>query len=207
MASVRSPNNNGKKTATELAVPAVTAMPTSRTPASVASFGRSGVICRCLKMLSVMTTALSTSMSDCGYVTQVDGLPVDRRDDGARHFLNALELIQRAHQEALRALFKAPAREVHVLGPQPARDGLDGKAELRQFLLIDKDLDLVLVAAADLHRGGTRHGFEIRFQAVLREAPEKLEPLFAVDGNCATGCSLVQEREAHHRFSRRIEAQ
>ena len=57
-----SPNTIGRKTMVVDSVPASTATPTSRTPASVAGTGRPGSSCRCRKMLSVITTELSTSM-------------------------------------------------------------------------------------------------------------------------------------------------
>ncbi len=59
---LRSPNTSGRKTMTIENVPASVATPTSFTPASVDSSGRPGCSCRWRKMLSVMTTELSTSM-------------------------------------------------------------------------------------------------------------------------------------------------
>ena len=57
-----SPNTSGRKTIVVENVPASVATPTSLTPASVASSGRPGFSCRWRKMLSVITTELSTSM-------------------------------------------------------------------------------------------------------------------------------------------------
>ena len=51
-------------------------------------------------------------------------------------------------------------------------DGVDREAELRELLLVDEDLDLVLVAAADLDGGRAFDRFEIRLQAVLGEAAQ-----------------------------------
>jgi hypothetical protein len=62
MISFLVPTMIGANTMTVVAVPAITAVPTSRTPFSVALKGFSLSIARCLKMLSVTTTALSTSM-------------------------------------------------------------------------------------------------------------------------------------------------
>ncbi len=142
-----------------------------------------------------------------GDVAQVNRLSVDRGNDGAGHLLDALELIERAHQETLCALLEASAGEVHVFGAQATGHGFDRETELRQLLLIDEHLDLVLVAAAHLDRGGARHGLEIRLQTIFGEAPEKLEPLFAVDWSSAVGVNLLEQCEAHHRLGRGIEAQ
>ena len=60
--SVWAPNMIGANTMIVVAVPAMTARPTSRTPSSVDWCGSPGFSLRCLKMLSVTTTALSTSM-------------------------------------------------------------------------------------------------------------------------------------------------
>ena len=57
-----SPTISGANTMMVGAVPATTAMPTSLTPLRVALNGRFGSMPRCLKMFSVTTTALSTSM-------------------------------------------------------------------------------------------------------------------------------------------------
>ena len=62
MMSFLVPTMIGAKTMMVVAVPAITAVPTSRTPFSVASKGLALSIARCLKILSVTTTALSTSM-------------------------------------------------------------------------------------------------------------------------------------------------
>ena len=56
------PNTIGRNTITVAAVPAIVATPTSLTPVTVARTGFPGSSWRCLKMLSVTTTALSTSM-------------------------------------------------------------------------------------------------------------------------------------------------
>ncbi len=59
--SLSSPKMIGRNTITVESVPASTASPTSVTPVSVASIGSAPFVCRWRKMLSVTTTALSTS--------------------------------------------------------------------------------------------------------------------------------------------------
>ena len=62
MMSFLVPTMIGAKTMMVVAVPAMTAVPTSLTPLRVALKGLALSISRCLKILSVTTTALSTSM-------------------------------------------------------------------------------------------------------------------------------------------------
>ena len=62
MMSVLVPKIIGANTMIVVAVPAMTASPTSRTPLSVDSRGLRSLSARSLKMLSVTTTALSTSI-------------------------------------------------------------------------------------------------------------------------------------------------
>ena len=120
----------------------------------------------------------------------------------SRHLLDRCELVQRAHQEALHPLLQPAAGEVHVFRAYPARDDVDREAELRQLLLVDEHLHLVLVAAAHLHGCGALDGLEIRFQPVLREPAQRFQTL---DGVVAL--RLVEEGQAHDRLARRVEAQ
>ena len=114
-----------------------------------------------------------------------------------------LELVERAHQEALRALLEAAAGEVDVLGAHAPRHDVDREAELRELLLVDEDLDLVLVAAADLDGGRAFDGLEVRLEAVFGEAG-------AADFRRSTtglGRAFVEQREPHDGLARRVEAQ
>ena len=69
---LRSPKRIGRKTTTQVAVPASVATPTSRTPASVAAAGLPGSSWRCRNTLSVTTTALSTSMPIASIMPIID---------------------------------------------------------------------------------------------------------------------------------------
>ncbi len=60
--SLGEPNTSGTNTMIVASVPASVATPTSLTPRSVAPRGSPGVSWRCRNTLSVITTALSTSM-------------------------------------------------------------------------------------------------------------------------------------------------
>ncbi len=86
---------------------------------------------------------------------------------------------------------------------------VDRKVELRQLLLVHEDLDLVLVAAADLDRGRSVHGLEVRLQPVVGKAAQPLQPLDAA-GLAGVGLGEfvgVDEGVAHHRLGRRVESQ
>ena len=72
--SVLAPNIMGAKTIMVVAVPAITARPTSLTPLIVAVIGSSGFSSRCRKILSVTTTALSTSMPTASINPIIDNI-------------------------------------------------------------------------------------------------------------------------------------
>ena len=136
-------------------------------------------------------------------------MPPTFADDGVGHLLDRAELVERAHQEALRALLEAAAREIDVFLAQPARDGVDRQVELRELLLVHEDLDLVLVAAAHLDGRRAVDRLEVRLQAVVGKAAQGLQ---ALDAAGLAGIRLgelvgVHERVAHDRFGRGIEAQ
>ena len=135
-------------------------------------------------------------------VPQIHGLAVARGDDRIGHLLDRSELVQRAHQEALHALLQPAAGQVDVLRAYPARNDIDREAELRQLLLVDEHLHLVLVAAAHLHGGGALDGLEIRFQPVLREPAQGFQTLDRILAR-----RLVEEGQSHDRLARRVEAQ
>jgi hypothetical protein len=69
--------------------------------------------------------AVLVAARDARDVPEVHGLAVDVRDDRVRHRLHRGELVQRAHQEALRALLEAAAGEVHVFFAQAVRNLVD----------------------------------------------------------------------------------
>ena len=93
-------------------------------------------------------------------------------DQHVADLLDAGELVDRAHQEPLRALFESSAGDVDVLLLQALDHGLDRKVKLRQLLLVDVDLNLVLEAAADLHRGHAVDRFELLLQVVVGVAAQ-----------------------------------
>ena len=86
-----------------------------------------------------------------------------------------MKLIERPYQEALVTFFEPSARQIDVFGTNPAGNLLNADAKLRQFLLVDANLDFVLESAADLYRGRAFLCFEIGFDPVLRHASERLE--------------------------------
>ena len=90
--------------------------------------------------------AVLVAAFDARDVFQVHGLAVDIGDHRVRHVVERVELVDGAHQEALRALFEPAAGQVHVLRADALRDLLDREPELREALLIDVDLHLVLVS-------------------------------------------------------------
>ena len=85
---------------------------------------------------------------------------------------HAGELVHRAHQVTLRAFLQATAGDVDVLLLQALDDGVDRQVELRQLLLVDVDLDLVLEAAADLDRGHAFDRLELLLQVVVGVAAQ-----------------------------------
>ena len=90
-----------------------------------------------------------------------------------------------------------------------SRDHVDREVELCELLLVHEDLDLVLVPAAHLDRGGAVHRLQVRLQPVVGEAAQALQPLDAA-GFVRGGLRElvgVDEGVAHHRLGRRVEAQ
>ena len=153
--------------------------------------------------------AVLVAAGDAGDIAQVHRLAVNRRDDRVGHLLNRRKLVKGPHQESLRALFQAAAGEVDVFLAQPPRNRLDRDIQLGELSLVHEDLDLVLVAAADLDRRGAVDGLEIRFQAIIREAAQVLEPIDAA-GVAAGAPGIVigvHECQAHDRLGGWIEAQ
>ena len=82
------------------------------------------------------------------------------------------ELVDRAHEVALRAFLEAAAGDVDVFLLQALDHGVDRQVELRQLLLVDVDLDLVLEAAADLDRGHAGDRLELLLQFVVGVAAQ-----------------------------------
>ena len=107
-----------------------------------------------------------------GDVPQVDRTTRDIRDDGIAEFRDRFEFVKRADQESLVPFLQASTREIDVLGTDPLRDLFDANPELRQFLLIDLDLDLVFQPAADLDGGRAFLGFEVSLDAVFGQASQ-----------------------------------
>ena len=102
-----------------------------------------------------------------------------------------------------------PPERLTFSSPQPPRDRVDRQVELRQLLLVHEDLDLVLVAAADLDRRGAVDRLEVGLEAVVGEAAQALQPL---DAAGLAGVRLrelvgVDEGVAHDRFGGRVETQ
>jgi hypothetical protein len=148
--------------------------------------------------------AVLVAAGDRRHVAQVYRLAVAVGDDGVRHLLDRLELVQRSHQETLRALLEAAAGEVDVLGANAPRHGVDRQAELRELLLVDEDLDFVLVATAHLDRRRALDRLQVGLEAVVGKAAQSLE---AFEARALRRVGRVQERESHHGLARRVEAQ
>jgi hypothetical protein len=146
--------------------------------------------------------AILVTVADGRHVAQINRPAVAGGEDRVRHLLDGLELVQRPDQEALGTLLEAATGQVDVLLPEAPGDGVNSKADLRQPLLVDQHLDLVLIAAADLDRGRARDRLEVGFQPVLGEAPQALETLFA-----GRRLGNIEQREPHDRLTRRVEAQ
>ena len=149
--------------------------------------------------------AVLVASSNRGDVAQVDGPPGDVGDDRVTELRNRTELVERANEEALVALFEPSAGQVDVLCPYALGDLFDADAELRQLLLVDGDLDLVFQAATNLDRGRAFLGFEVGLQAILGQAAQRLKAcLVAVRRRFRLA---VQQPQAHYRFRRGIETQ
>ncbi len=138
-------------------------------------------------------------------VAQVDGAAGDVGHNGIAEFGNGFEFVKRPDQEALISFLQASAGKIDVLRPNPRRDFLDADTELREFLLVDLDLDLVFQATADLDSSSAFFGLQVGLYAVLCKTAQRFQSGFsAVRRICRF---LVQEAEPHDRFGRRIEAQ
>ncbi len=144
-------------------------------------------------------------------------------DQELAHLVEILELVDRAHEKALAAFVDAAAGGVDVLVLETRDDFVDVDAEARQLLLVDRHVDLVLEAAADLDRGDARDGLDALLQIIVGEAAQLLQLDFARgDGRARRRCFRVLGRrgvsrcrcatvggqtEPQDRIGRRIEAQ
>ena len=128
-----------------------------------------------------------------------------RGDQQVADFLHAGELVDRAHQEALRALFQPAAGQVDVLLLEAVDHGLHRQVQLGQLLLVQVHLHLVLEAAADLDRSHAVHRFELLLQVLVGIAADlaELAQRIAV---IARGV-LRRQHQPHDRLGGRIEAQ
>ena len=122
--------------------------------------------------------AVLVAALDARDVLQVDRLAVDVGDDGVRHVLERVELVDGAYQEALRALFQPAAGEVDVFRANALGHLFDGQPQLCESLLIDIDLYLVFETTADLDRRRAFDRFDLRLDAVVGEAAQELEAVF-----------------------------
>ena len=138
-------------------------------------------------------------------ITQVNGATGNIGDDGVAEFRDRFEFVQRAHQESLVAFLQATSRQIDVFSPDAFRDLFYADAELREFLLIDLDLDFVLESAADLDGGGAFLGLQVGLDTILCETPQRFQTRFrAVRRICRL---LVQEPQPDYRFRRGIKTQ
>ena len=126
--------------------------------------------------------AVLVAAFDARDVLEVHRLAIDVGDDGVRHVVERVELVDGAHQETLRALFQAAAGEVHVFGADALRHLFDRQPQLRQALLVDVDLHLVFEAAADLDRRRAFHRFDLRLDAIVGETAQELEAVLVAAG-------------------------
>src|SRR6185312_17317450 len=90
----------------------------------------------------------------------------------------------------------ASARGVDVLVLEARDDFVDVDAEPRELLLVDRDVDLVLEAAADLDRGDARHGLDALLEIVVGEAAQLLELDLADRSRRAGGLGRRRRRGA-----------
>ena len=147
--------------------------------------------------------ALLVILAHIGHILQADRHAVLDLEQHVAHLIEICKLVDRAHEEALAALFDASGGDVHVLVAQARGDVVDGEVELGQFLLVQGHADLVLKAAADLDRSDTGDRFEALFQFVIGKTAQLLQ-----FGLVETGIrSGTAEAEADDRIGRRIEAQ
>jgi len=68
------------------------------------------------------------------------------------------------------AFFQASTGKVDVFSSNAGRYLVNTNPQLREFLLVDADLDFVLEAAADFDGGRTFFGLEVCFNSVLGQA-------------------------------------
>lgn len=144
--------------------------------------------------------ALLEPLAHFGDVLQLHRHTAVDLDQQLAHFVERLELVDRAHEETLAAFLDAAAGGIHVFVLQARNDVVDVDTEPREFLLVDRDVDLVLEAATDLDCGDTRDRFDALLQIVVGEAAKLLELRF-------TGLALHREPEPDDRIGRWIEAQ
>ena len=115
-------------------------------------------------------------------------------DDGA-HVVCTQKLVEGAYQVLGLTLAQRAAREVDVLGGEPGGDLSDGEPEAGQAALVDLDLDLLLQAAGDHHRGDALDPLERTLEVLLGREAHPPEVGAAV------------EPDAHDRVKRGIVAQ
>ena len=123
--------------------------------------------------------ALLVALAHVGDVLQSDRHVAVDLDQHLAHFVERLELVDRAHEEALAALVDAAAGRIDVFGLQACIDVVDVDAEAGEFLLVDRNLDLVFQAAADLDRGDAGHRFEMLLEIVVGETAQLLQARLA----------------------------
>src|SRR5438445_4437170 len=138
-------------------------------------------------------------------VLEMHGHPVVDLDQQGAHLVEIAELVDGAHEIALRAVLDASAGDVDVLVLEPLGHVGDRKAELLQTRLVDRDVDLVFQTAADLDGGDAGCGFKTLFQLVVRETTQLLERGLVDRATVSLG--ILRQRQADDRIGRRIETQ